>query len=142
MKTETLEAAEQPGALPEPAMEEGRRRWLLTLQQILAGAVLLGMWQLASGTLVDPFFISSPAAVARKLHAWIGRGLLFGHLQVTLAAMALGFVAGALAGFAVGFLFGRAGTVAAIFDPYVTALYSIPKIALAPLFIMWFGIGI
>ena len=77
-----------------------------------------------------------------KLVQWIERGTLLTHAGYTFYATALGFAIGTAAGFAVGFAFGRSATVAAIFDPYVTAIYCLPKIALAPLFIMWFGIGI
>jgi NitT/TauT family transport system permease protein len=49
---------------------------------------------------------------------------------------------GSFVGFVLGLLFGRFRALAEVLDPFITALYSIPKIALAPLFIIWFGIGI
>ena len=52
------------------------------------------------------------------------------------------FAIGCGAGFGLGLLFGRFQLLAEVFDPYITAIYSIPKIALAPLFIIWFGIGL
>lgn len=119
-----------------------RRRWVLFGLRALVGVALVAGWQGASGRLIDPFFISSPWAVGAKLLLWGQRGTLVTHLSVTLYAMVLGFVIGALAGFALGFAFGRWESVASVFDPYVTAVYCLPKIALAPLFIMWFGIGI
>ena len=75
------------------------------------------------------------------LNAEAGEALLALKRQA-LHATVLGFVIGSLVGFVLGLLFGRYRTVADIFDPFITALYSIPKIALAPLFIIWFGIGI
>lgn len=121
---------------------EVRKRRLRRALQVLVGVGMLGFWQLASGPLVDPFFISSPIAVGQELWQWIVEGTLWRNLSITLYAMIWGFCLGSVIGFFLGFLFGRSETVAAVFDPYITALYCIPKIALAPLFIMWFGIGI
>ena len=116
------------------AFEAGltRRKWL----------VFFGSWQLSSGRLVDAFFISSPSAVFARLWEWTTTGYLIYHLSITMLATAIGFGIGGTIGFALGLLFGRFRFAADVFDPYITALYSIPKIALAPLFIIWFGIGI
>lgn len=126
----------------EQELRTARRRRFLRVIQIGVGVVFLIGWQLASGRLIDPFFASSPIEVGAKLVTWVERGILFRNLSITLYAMLGGFVIGSLAGFVVGFLFGRYDTLSMIFDPYITAFYSLPKIALAPLFIMWFGIGI
>ncbi|HEY8370251.1 MAG TPA: ABC transporter permease, partial [Thermodesulfobacteriota bacterium] len=98
-------------------------------------------WEAAAAWLIDPFFISSPSAVAVKLAEWIGSGFLLFHLSVTLEETAVGFLIGSTVGYAVGFAFGRSTLLADTLEPYVTAVYSLPKLALAPLFIMWFGIG-
>lgn len=115
---------------------------MLLLGQLLIGALLLAGWQYASGRLIDPFFVSSPLLVFAKLQSWALAGTLWAHLYVTLYAMVLGFIIGAFGGFLVGLLFGRSALTAALLDPYITGIYCLPKIALAPLFIMWFGIGI
>lgn len=119
-----------------------RRRRLLLVCQILVGVAFFAFWEWASGRLIDPFFVTSPSAVAVRLYNWTITGRLFEHLGITLYATAWGFAIGACVGFALGLLFGRFEFIASVFDPYITAIYSIPKIALAPLFIMWFGIGI
>jgi NitT/TauT family transport system permease protein len=119
----------------------GRRRAVL-LGRLVVGVLFFAFWEYASGTLVDPLFISKPSLVAMRLWRWVVTGNLWNHLSITLYATVLGFGIGAFVGFALGLLFGRNQLVADIFDPYITALYSIPKIALAPLFIIWFGIGI
>ncbi|MFV0493104.1 MAG: ABC transporter permease [Pseudorhodobacter sp.] len=120
----------------------GRRRIMVRLSQFAFAILFLGFWQWASGTLIDPFFISSPSAVFTKLYAWTLNGQLYYHLSITLYATALGFAIGAAIGFTMGLLFGEFAFVADVMDPFITALYSIPKLALAPLFIIWFGIGI
>jgi NitT/TauT family transport system permease protein len=148
--TDTRASVFEPGEAA-PARTDAVREWeeaavrrkrVRLLLQILVGVGFLGFWQFASGTLISPFFISSPVAVGAELWGWIVGGTLWRHLSITLYAMLWGFGIGAFIGFCLGFLFGRSEMVAAVFDPYITALYCIPKIALAPLFIMWFGIGI
>ncbi len=129
-------------AVIEEELGAARRRRMLLIAQIGVGIGILAFWQIASGWLIDGFFISSPDAVAAQLWRWFSSGSIWGNLYQTLYAMVFGFAIGAFIGFCLGLLFGRSETIATIFDPYVTALYCIPKIALAPLFIMWFGIGI
>jgi NitT/TauT family transport system permease protein len=121
---------------------EARKRWGIRIGQVLIGVTILAVWQFASGRLIDEFFISSPLAVAAKLLLWTKNGTLANAFSYTMQAMVLGFVIGSLCGFAIGFLLGRSDTAAKLFDPYITAIYCLPKIALAPLLIMWFGIGL
>jgi NitT/TauT family transport system permease protein len=122
--------------------EQGRRRLAVIAGRILVGIVLLALWEYASGRWIEKLFVSSPSAVSLRLWRWLVTGQLWTHLSITLYATAIGFAIGAGAGFVLGLLFGRYKLVADIFDPYITAIYSLPKIALAPLFIIWFGIGI
>jgi NitT/TauT family transport system permease protein len=119
-----------------------RRKQLVILCQVVFGLAFLAFWEWSSGRLLDPFFISSPSKVFAKLWQWTVSGQLWLHLSITLQATAAGFFIGAAIGFSLGLLFGRFKFVAEVFDPYITAIYSLPKIALAPLFIMWFGIGL
>ena len=135
-----LESADAPVAGRDAG--DATRPWLIRLGQLAVGVALFAAWELASGPLVDPFFISSPGAVAARLWRWLGDGTLLLHASYTLRATAMGFALGALAGFAVGFLLGRSDIAARIFDPFITAIYCLPKVALAPLFLLWFGIGI
>ena len=121
---------------------EGRRRLTVLLLRVLVGVGFLGLWQYSSGRWIDTLLVSSPLDVGGRLWRWTLDGTLWHHLSITLWATVLGFVIGSLVGFLLGLLFGRHRSVAEVFDPYITALYSIPKIALAPLFIIWFGIGI
>lgn len=129
-------------AVAEEELKVARGRRFQRIAQVLVGVIFLACWELAAGPLIDPFFVSEPSAVFAKLRDWIIRGELFAHLGITLYATVLGFVIGSVTGFATGFVFGRYERIGAIFDPYITAIYCLPKIALAPLFIMWFGIGI
>ncbi len=118
------------------------RRLLILLCRVLVGVLFLAVWQYASGRWVDALLISSPAAVGGRLWLWTLDGTLWSNLYVTMEATVFGFIIGCGVGFVLGLVFGRYRAVAEVLDPYITALYSIPKIALAPLFIIWFGIGI
>lgn len=134
--------ATRSAAVAEWDAAQAWRRRAVLIGRVLVGVVFLSFWEYSSGRLIDPLFVSSPSAVGWRLWRWLVTGSLWTHLSITLYATAFGFVIGAGVGFMLGLLFGRNQTVADIFDPYITALYSIPKIALAPLFIIWFGIGI
>jgi NitT/TauT family transport system permease protein len=120
----------------------GRRRVAIVVLRLLVGVGFLALWHVASGNWIDTLLISSPQAVGLRLWRWTLDGTLWTNLSVTLLATFWGFVIGCAMGFGLGLLFGRFQMVAEVFDPYITAIYSIPKIALAPLFIIWFGIGI
>ena len=136
-------SVEQADALPATATfapADDRLRYLGAQFALLFA--FLALWQLASGRLIDSFYISSPFAVAAKLATWLADGTLWNSFSYTFQAMAGGFVIGSTFGFAVGFALGRSQVLARLLDPFITAVYCMPKIALAPLLIMWFGIGI
>jgi NitT/TauT family transport system permease protein len=123
------------------ARERAHRRNVL-IWRVAVGVGFLLLWYYASGRWIDTLLISSPDLVAARLWRWTVDGTLWFNLSITLWATVLGFVIGCSSGFSFGLLFGRYNTLAEVFDPYISAIYSIPKIALAPLFIIWFGIGI
>lgn len=109
---------------------------------LLPGFVLLAFWEWASGRLIREIYVSKPTAIAVRLYELFATGEILPHLVVTLQELVLGYIVGVLSGVIVGYWLGRSPRVAAIVEPYVMAFYGIPKIALAPLFIIWFGIGI
>lgn len=107
---------------------------------IVGGFLLL--WQIASGRWIEPFLISSPSRIFSSLIAGFQSGDLWQHSWVTLQEILIGFPLGALTGIALGYAFGRSRLLAEIFEPIIIALNGIPRTALAPLFIVWLGIGI
>lgn len=119
----------------------GQRRRILVWQAVLLGGLLLG-WGLASGRLVDRLFLSDPVAVARAFWAILVKGTLWFHLRFTLTETLLGYVLGAGLGLgsALAVSLTRAGEP--ILRPFVLLAWATPKIALAPLVIIWFGIGV
>jgi NitT/TauT family transport system permease protein len=99
-------------------------------------------WHVLSSTIVDPFWISSPLMVVERLWRIILNGDLFWHASATVWQALLGLGLGLVVGFGCGLVLSRYPRLAAAVDPYVMGLYSLPRIALAPLFILWFGIGL
>jgi NitT/TauT family transport system permease protein len=102
----------------------------------------LSFWQFGSGIVFEEFFMSKPTAVVREFWDLVVSGRLFYHAGITVVEALSGFVCGALVGMAVGVVLGRNELLGKAMDPLVVVFYSLPKIALAPLFVIWFGIGI
>ncbi|MCT1655801.1 ABC transporter permease [Brevibacterium luteolum] len=133
-----------------PVKEARRRSWWarhgrVTTVWILRAGVLLAfllLWQLAGSVAANPMFVSSPVAVWNQLWAWISDGTLGTHTWITIQEVALGYIIGSLAGALTGFALASIRLIYDVCEPFMMALYSIPKVALAPLFIVWFGIGI
>ncbi|MFM9992735.1 MAG: ABC transporter permease [Burkholderiaceae bacterium] len=132
----------QADALPTNDFNSTRTSFQFLLAQLFMAGALLSIWEFLSGRWIDPFYISSPSAVVQKLWQWAVDGTLSMSFLYTFQAMAAGFVIGSILGFIVGFVLGRSPFLARLFDPFITAIYCMPKIALAPLLIMWFGIGL
>ncbi|QND46305.1 ABC transporter permease (plasmid) [Rhizobium lusitanum] len=116
--------------------------------QLLVAIVIIGAWYLATATHVfgNPrtaaFFFADPLKVAARIVKWFADGSIWYHLWVTLSESLLAFFIGAIGGVAFGFWFARRPVVAAIFDPYVKAANALPRVVLAPIFALWFGLGI
>jgi NitT/TauT family transport system permease protein len=111
--------------------------------RLAVGAAVVTLWQaLVSLQVLDAFFVSRPSDIAQRIGQWLVTGSLWGHLAVTLEESLLGLVVGAILGIALGFTFGRSPMVASIFDPYIKMLNAVPRVVLAPLFLLWFGLGI
>jgi NitT/TauT family transport system permease protein len=92
--------------------------------------------------LLPPFFFSTPLEVVQRVVRWFVEGTIWRHLWVTLVEAMLAFVIGSLSGVLIGFWFARQPRVAAVFDPYVKMANALPRVVLAPIFALWFGLGI
>jgi NitT/TauT family transport system permease protein len=129
----------------EPSSET-RTAWrrALTIHAIrfaVVGGFFL-LWEIASGRWIEAFLISSPSKIWRAFLTAFESGDLLTHTWVTFQEIGIGFPIGALTGIWTGYLFGRSKTLADVFEPIIIALYGVPRTALAPLFIVWLGIGI
>ncbi len=120
-----------------------------------AQLLLLFAFVLAWGLLTDPrvpgfyfdnpdkaaFFFGEPLKVLARLADWFVGGDIYPHLGVTLLETLLAFVLGTAGGIAMGLWLGLARTAAAILDPYIKGLNAMPRVILAPIFMVWFGLG-
>ena len=118
----------------------GRERLVLGVIGIL---LVLVAWELASRLgLVRAILISSPSAVAAVGWAELQRGRIWGDVWATVSVWALGFTVAAVVGVAIGLVAGRYRRAGYLADPWLNALYAFPDLALVPVFILWFGIGL
>jgi NitT/TauT family transport system permease protein len=118
-----------------------RRRRILGGQALLLALLLVG-WALASGRLVDRLFLSDPVSVARAFWIVLANGTLWFHLRFTLTEMLLGYLIGAGLGLGGALAVALVPAGEPILRPFVLLAWATPKIALAPLMIIWFGIGV
>ena len=133
--------------------ERNLRAW-----QIGVFILMMVAWQLVSRNEQTAFFLGEPVKVAGRMWSWFlpfdvapnalfpdglsGRADIYQHLGVTLLETLLAFVIGTLLGLVVGLWLALSPTPSAIFDPYIKAMNSMPRVILAPIFAMWFGLGI
>ncbi len=113
----------------------------LAVYQVLLLLAMMLLWEFNSYYFDMEFWISSPSAILRSLAKWHATGMLWSDLQITLLEASVGFLVGAVVGAVFGFLLGWVRALGDLLEPFVLSLYTVPKIALAPLFILWFGIG-
>jgi NitT/TauT family transport system permease protein len=111
------------------------------IDQMLVLVVLFGIWQVLSLTL-GTYWIGSPAGVVTRLWQGVVHGDLLQHASYTAIEAVAGFFIGAIPAAALPFALRRMPILTAILDPFMVGGYGAPKLALAPLFILWFGIGI
>ncbi len=123
-----------------PALTWRSRAAIIALQVALVGTGVL-LWQVLSGPVLDPSLVSSPSAIWRQTLRWLQRGALQQATFDTLRLVALGVATGAVSGFAVGLLSVFADFLGDLLEPLVSIFFALPKVALIPLFILWFGTG-
>ncbi len=109
--------------------------------QIAVLVALIAIWQALSMTL-GVYWVGSPWGVTTRFFAGVMNGFLLTHASYTALEALLGFIIGGIPAALLPFLLRRFPVVTAILDPFMVGGYGAPKLALAPLFILWFGIGI
>jgi NitT/TauT family transport system permease protein len=114
------------------------RVWLLRAAFL---AVTLAVWQALSGAVVDPYFVSSPTRIASDLWDGFTQGTLARDIGATMLEAAIGLGLGMVTGIVGGLLFGFFPLLDRVLEPFVGAINAIPRPALAPLFVLWFGLG-
>lgn len=146
MKADGVATSEVIVALETRAAAEARsgrnHRFGIWVLRALFTVTALGLWEfLSQRQIIDPMFFSSPSAIWAFLRDFVGSGEVWTHTLVTLREMVLAFVLGSISGVAVGLLLVSSQFLSQLFDPLLAALNALPRVALAPMFIIWFGIG-
>lgn len=122
---------------------QARKTRLIRLLRYVILAMLLFVWEIAACVgWIDPFIVSSPSRVAATIGRLYQNGELFLHIGVTLFETVVGFLVGTLLGTLLAMLLWWSRTLSRIMDPYLVVLNALPKIALGPILIVWFGAGV
>ncbi|WP_431285727.1 ABC transporter permease [Humitalea sp. 24SJ18S-53] len=137
-----MSAASETAALPRRAVARPDRRWRLVRDRVLLFAVILAAWESAGVFGVDPIWISRPSLIAERLWSLALTGELFRHAGRTVTEAGLGLTLAFVVGVPIGVAMARYKYANAVAEPLVLGLYSLPRVALAPLFIIWFGIDL
>ncbi|MCW2903288.1 MAG: sulfonate/nitrate/taurine transporter permease [Streptosporangiaceae bacterium] len=153
-ETSTMET---PTGAPKPTADDhagavtraraAHRRRLLTVNgvRVLLIAAWLGSWELAAAHLIDPFYYSKPSAIWTRLVEWFttgtSQGTIWTQISYTLQEALAGFVLGSVGGIVLGIVLGRSRFVSDVCAPFIKAANAIPRIILAALFVIWFGLG-
>jgi NitT/TauT family transport system permease protein len=111
-------------------------RWTLLL-------ALIAIWQVSVQTgWIPRYFVGEPINIAKKIYQWFATGLIYRHLAVTLLETLLSFVIGSIGGALVGLWLALSLEWSRILDPFIKGMNAMPRLILAPIFGVWFGLGI
>lgn len=106
-------------------------------------AVFIAAWQmLADRGMINPLFFSSPKQVLADMAEMFSTGYIMPHIGITLYAAFLGLFYGIVLGTAIALIVGNNRVLAHILEPIFVGIHGLPLLALGPLFVVWFGIGI
>ena len=118
-------------------------RGVLAVYQVLLLVLLFAAWHvLVKLEVLSAFFFGEPLQVLARIWEWFASGRIYPHLGITLLETLLAFVIGTLAGLVVGLWLALSDTASRLLDPYIKAVNSMPRVILAPIFAVWFGLGI
>jgi NitT/TauT family transport system permease protein len=128
-------------------MRGAARRPLILLAQLGIIALFLLIWERGAGNprqgaLVDEFFLGKPSRIIGIIVGWCADGTIVRNASLTIQEGLIGFAIGSLLGIALGFAFGVTRFGRAVLAPLVFSTYAMPRFGFAPLFILWFGLGV
>jgi NitT/TauT family transport system permease protein len=113
------------------------------VRQLVAFAIVLALWEAAGRAgMLNPLYAPSPGRIAAALYELFADGRIWPHLEATFSAALAGLVLGIAAGILLGVLAALVPVVAELLEPVMTLLNAIPRVILAPLFVIWLGIGL
>ncbi|MGI5136295.1 MULTISPECIES: ABC transporter permease [unclassified Streptomyces] len=142
----SADTSKRPDRAVSRARAARRRKVLVLLARVALLVAVLGLWEaLSRAEVIDPFNFSMPSKIWDQIYTWVTHGTALGSLGeqiwVTLQEALLGWVIGVVAGVVFGIALGRVAFLADVLGPYIKVLNSIPRIVLAPIFVIWFGLG-
>jgi NitT/TauT family transport system permease protein len=122
------------------------RKYLVLASRVALLFAVLGLWEwLARAAVIDPFNFSMPSKIWDQIHTWVvdgtAQGSLWEQIWYTLYEALLGWIIGVVAGVLLGIALGRIRFLADVLGPYIKVLNALPRIVLAPIFLIWFGLG-
>ncbi|MFD8805493.1 ABC transporter permease [Streptomyces sp. NPDC059597] len=146
LATPLVTTAKAPDRAQSRARAARRRKAVVVAARVLLLVAVLGLWEgLSRAKVIDPFNFSMPSAIWDQIQSWTLHGTALGSLgeQIwyTLYEALLGWFIGVAAGVVLGIALGRVAFLADLLGPYIKVLNSIPRIVLAPVFLIWFGLG-
>lgn len=108
---------------------------------LLVAAVTV--WEaLLRASVIDQFFFPKPSSIAARVGDWLSKGEIYRHLYITFSETVLSFVIGTVLGIGIGLWLALTPTALKVLDPYIKGFNAVPRIVLAPIFTLWFGLGI
>jgi len=146
LSTPVVDTVKAPDRSQSRARAARRRKIVVTVVRVLLLIGILGLWEAFSrAEVIDPFNFSMPSKIWDQIWTWVTHGTALGSLgeQIwyTLYEALLGWVLGVAAGVVFGIALGRITFLADVLGPYIKVLNSMPRIILAPIFLIWFGLG-
>ena len=140
----------------EPVTKKARLRvprgQLAIAHVLLLGGILLFWYLMTEPGVIPPFyfddpnrakfFFGQPLVVLKKIWVWFSGGTIYLHLGITLIETLLAFAIGTLLGLLFGLWLALSPTASTLADPYIKAMNAMPRVILAPIFAVWFGLGI
>lgn len=136
-------ADDQEKRLLEKAAQDRRKANIRrTIDRIVLAVILFGAWELVVAVgWVHPFFISQPSKIIVDLYEIIATGTVFPHFAITMYEALVGLLIGVVFGVLTGFAAALSVRISDALQPLIVAFNSMPRVAIAPLFIIWFGFG-
>ncbi|MBZ8134779.1 ABC transporter permease [Afifella sp. IM 167] len=118
-------------------------RWVILALQIFTFVFIVLVWEFGARLgYIDEFFFSKPTDIAALIYKWFATGFIWLHLGTTLLEAFLSFVIGTILGIIFGVALARIDLLCAVLDPYIRILNALPRVILAPIFLIWFGLGL